>query len=186
MLSSRRDPIQSTFNRLTALGALASLMALAACTPERPQPTKPTLNLVTGCFQSVNATGEPYLLVACLNKAELESLTTHEPGGALAKYVRSAQAEYEEAVAHSPYKVQQVRQPTFNLITGCVAGPGSTWQFLRRERCVPGWPVSPRVERKFSLAMAAYHGQMAADFAAYRPPPSAPPSDYDMPAVVIF
>lgn len=178
-----RNRIQTASRRLGTFGALAGLLALSACAPERPQPTEPTLNLVTGCFQSVSATGQSYLLVACLNSTELASLQTFEPGGALAKYVRAAETDYNAAVARSSDKVTQ---PTLNLITGCVDGPGDLWHFLRRKKCTPGRPVSPRVELKFSLVMAAYFGQMTADAAAYRPPPSAPAPDFVSQAVFIL
>jgi hypothetical protein len=155
------------------------LAALSACTPDRPEPTAPTLNLITGCFESLNGFGEPYLYVGCLTKPELDSLNDHLPSGFVTDNVAAFKADYASAVRKGSSKA---RHPTLNLLTGCFEGQDRILLGLHKE-CPTGFDpfrekfFSGGVLRKVEQVMYAYHSQWTSDREVSRPR-YAPPVDY--------
>lgn len=163
------------------------LAALSACTPDRPQPTAPTLNLVTGCFESMNGFGEPYLYVGCLTKPELDSLNDHQPDGFVTNNVAVFKAEYASAVRQG---ASNVRQPALNLITGCFEGQNRILLGLHKQ-CPVGFDTlqekffSAGVLRKIGLARDTYFNQGVADLEVSRPR-YVPPVDYTYHPIIIL
>jgi len=147
------------------LPALTSL-SLVACGPEPVRTVAPTLNLITGCFDAVSATGERYLLIGCLSKPELDGLRTQSPKGFVADNTALFQADYADAVHNGD---RSARQPTLNLVTGCFEGQDRIL-LGRKEVCPVGFDpihenfISARVMRRIDSVLLAYHGQMAIDF----------------------
>lgn len=167
----------------------ALLTTLSACAPERPQPTNPTLNLVTGCFESMNGFGEPYLLVGCLTKPELDSLNNHRPDGFVTDNVAQFKADYASSVRQG---FRKARQPTLNLVTGCFEGQDRILLGPHKQ-CPNGFDpfqekfFSAGVLRKVEQVLYAYHSQWASDMEVSRPriAPSLT-TDYIPPPIIIL
>lgn len=124
----------------------------------------------------MNGFGEQYLLVGCLNKAELDSLNDFNPHGFVAENVARFKAEYASEVRNGS---KAARQPTLNLVTGCFEGQD---RILRgRNKWCPAdndgfqeYEFSPGVLRKRAVVMTAYYRQRVQDMADSQPRYSAP------------
>jgi hypothetical protein len=184
-----RHGVQSSCLRKAGayLMSAALLAALSGCVPDRPQPTAPTLNLITGCFESMNGFGEPYLYVGCLTKPELDSLNGHQPGGFVTDNVAKFKADYARSVRQG---ASNARQPVLNLVTGCFEGQNRILLGLDKQ-CPVGFDpfqekfFSPGVTRKIGIVMEAYFQQGLADLEVSRPRHFAP-IDYTYHPVLIL
>lgn len=167
---------------------LAVLTSLTACLPERPLPTPPLLNLVTGCFSATTAMGEPYLYVACLPKKALESLKTNNPQGSLARAVVSAEASYAEELRAHP---TEPRPPMLNLLTLCITEPSGSWNFLKQKSCISR-PDNQSlfvttVQLRIDVVVSAYFKQLESDLKSFAPrrPNYVTPPDVALPFILI-